>query len=60
LLEPARTGFLKRLSQLWLDAGYTGQEDRGIGWVRKVLGWSAEIVKHPPKTGTRGGDDEVG
>jgi putative transposase len=26
LLEPARSGFLKRLSHLWLDAGYTGQE----------------------------------
>ena len=33
---------------LWLDAGYTGQ-DKGAGWVRKVLGWSAEIVRHPPK-----------
>jgi transposase len=49
LLEPARTGFLKRLSHLWLDAGYTGQEDRGAGWVEKLLGWSAEIVRHPPK-----------
>ena len=49
LLEPARIGFLARLSHLWLDAGYTGGEDRGIGWVEKVLGWSAEIVKHPPK-----------
>ena len=28
LLEPARSGFLERLSHLWLDAGYTGQEDR--------------------------------
>ena len=49
LLKPKRTGFLERLSHLWLDAGYTGQEDRGVGWVRKVLGWSAEIVRHPPK-----------
>jgi putative transposase len=48
LLEPARIGFLKRLSHLWLDAGYTGEE-RGAGWVEKTLGWSAEIVKHPPK-----------
>jgi putative transposase len=39
---------LPRLSHLWLDAGYTGQE-RGAGWVESVLGWSAEIVKHPPK-----------
>jgi putative transposase len=49
LLEPARTGFLKRLSHLWLEAGYTGQEDRGAGWVEKVLGWTAEIVRHPKK-----------
>jgi putative transposase len=49
LLEPQRTGFLTRLSRLWLDAGYTGQEDRGAGWVEKVLGWTAEIVRHPKK-----------
>ena len=48
LLEPAKIGFLTRLSHLWLDAGYTG-EDRGAGWVEKMLGWTAEIVKHPPK-----------
>jgi putative transposase len=48
LLEPARTG-LARLSHLWLDAGYTGQE-KGAGWVEGALGWSAEkIVRHPPK-----------
>ena len=30
LLGPASgTDLHKRLSQLWLDAGYTGQEDRG-------------------------------
>jgi putative transposase len=48
LLEPARTGFLTRLSHLWLAAGYTGQ-DRGAGWVERTLGWTAEIVRHPPK-----------
>ena len=47
LLEPARTA-LTRLSHLWLDAGYTGQ-DKGVGWVQSVLGWTAEIVRHPPK-----------
>jgi putative transposase len=40
---------LPRLSHLWLDAGYTGQEDRGAGWVESVLGWSAQIVRHPKK-----------
>ena len=47
LLEPART-VLRRLSHVWLDAGYTGQ-DKGAGWVEGALGWSAEIVRHPPK-----------
>ena len=23
--------------------------DKGAGWVEKVLGWTAEIVRHPPK-----------
>ena len=44
----ARDRLPERLSHLWLDAGYTG-EDKGAGWVRKVLGWSAQIVRHPPK-----------
>jgi putative transposase len=48
LLEPARTGLLTRLCHLWLDAGYTGK-DRGAGWVQRTLGWTAEIVRHPPK-----------
>src|SRR5215203_5187339 len=45
----ARDRLSKRLcSHLWLDAGYTG-EDRGADWVQKVVGWTAEIVRHPPK-----------
>jgi putative transposase len=48
LLQPSSPDRLPRLSHLWLDAGYTGQE-RGVGWVRSVLGWTAEIVRHPPK-----------
>jgi putative transposase len=36
----ARDRLPERLSQLWLDAGYTGQ-DKGAGWVQKVLGWTA-------------------
>ncbi len=35
-------------SHLWLDAGYTG-EGKGADWVQKVMGWTAEIVRHPPK-----------
>jgi putative transposase len=51
LLAPAAgAGLHERLSHLWLDAGYTGREDGGAGWVeKKVLGWTAEIVRHPKK-----------
>jgi putative transposase len=48
LLEPSLSDRLPRLCPLWLDAGYTGQE-RGAGWVESILGWSTEIVRHPPK-----------
>jgi putative transposase len=50
LLEPAvGTGLHKRFSHLWLDASLhrTGQ-GRRMG-AEKVLGWTAEIVRHPPK-----------
>jgi putative transposase len=47
LLEPARD-HLPRLSHLWMDAGYTG-EGKGADWVERVVGWTAEIVQHPPK-----------
>jgi putative transposase len=33
---------------VWLDAAYNGRE-KGADWVEKVLGWSAEIVRHPRK-----------
>jgi putative transposase len=39
---------LPRLSHLWMDAGYTG-EGKGADWAEKVLGWTAQIVRHPPK-----------
>src|SRR5215213_684888 len=48
LLEPSSPDRVPRLSHLWLDAGYTGQ-DKGAGWVERTLGWTAEIVRHPPK-----------
>jgi putative transposase len=35
-----------RLSQLWLDAGYRG-EDKGKDWVQKTLGWSVDLVERP-------------
>jgi putative transposase len=48
LLDPSSWDRLPRLSHLWLDAGYNGQE-KGADWVQKVLGWTAEIVRHPQK-----------
>ena len=37
-----------RLSHLWVDAGYRGEE-KGRGWVEKVLGWSVDLVERPRK-----------
>jgi putative transposase len=48
LLEPTAGRLSRRLSHLWMDAGYTGQ-DKGAGWVERTLGWTAEIVRHPKK-----------
>jgi putative transposase len=48
LLEPSSPDRLPRLSHVWLGAGYTGQ-DKGAGWVERTLGWTAQIVRHPPK-----------
>jgi len=47
LLDRAKE-LLPRLSHLWLDAGYGG-EDKGGDWVEKSLGWSVEIVRRPRK-----------
>jgi putative transposase len=41
-------GRFPRLSHLWLDAGYNAQ-GKGADWVQKALGWTAEIVRRPPK-----------
>jgi putative transposase len=47
LLERVK-GQSPRLSHLWLDAGYNGQK-KGADWVEKASGWTAQIVRHPPK-----------
>ena len=39
-------GQFPRLKYLWLDAGYKGKAKE---WVEKALGWSVEVVQHPPK-----------
>jgi putative transposase len=47
LLDGAKELF-GRLSHLWLDAGYRGEE-KGRGWVEQALGWSVELVERPRK-----------
>jgi putative transposase len=47
LLEQAGERF-SRLSHLWLDAGYRG-EDKGKDWVEKTLGWTVELLERPRK-----------
>ena len=47
LLHGAQERF-PRLSHLWLDADYRG-EDKGADWVKKALGWSVELVERPKK-----------
>jgi putative transposase len=34
-----------RLAHVWLDQGYTGS---GKEWIEQELGWTVEIVRHPP------------
>jgi putative transposase len=47
LLDGAKELF-PRLSYLWLDAGYRGEE-KGRGWVEKALGWSVDLIERPRK-----------
>jgi putative transposase len=35
-----------RLGHLWVDQGYIGS---GREWIERELGWSVEVVRHPPK-----------
>src|SRR5215217_4315442 len=37
-----------RLSHLWVDAGYRGEE-KGAEWVKKTLGWSVDVVERARK-----------
>jgi putative transposase len=35
-----------RLEHVWVDQGYTGS---GKAWIEAQLGWTVEVVGHPPK-----------
>jgi len=47
LLRDASKKF-PRLSHLWLDGGYRG-EDKGKDWVERTLGWTVRLVERPRK-----------
>jgi putative transposase len=38
-----------RLRHLWLDAAYNGK-GKGKDWIEQTLGWTAQIVQHPPRS----------
>jgi transposase len=42
-----RTQF-PRLRHVWLDAAYNGT-GKGKDWIEQTLGWTAQIVQHPPR-----------
>jgi putative transposase len=44
LLAGANRAF-PRMQTVWLDQGYTGS---GREWIERELGWTVEIVRHPP------------
>jgi transposase len=48
LLLANTASLFPRLRHLWLDASYNGA-GKGKDWVETTLGWTAEIVRHPPK-----------
>ncbi len=48
LLEQGIKDELPRMKHVWLDGGYKG-EGKGKQWIEQHMGWSAEIVQHPPK-----------
>jgi putative transposase len=48
LLDGGTKEMFPRLSHLWLDAAYRGEE-KGRGWVEKILGWTVDLVQRPRK-----------
>jgi putative transposase len=49
LLEASSPDRLPRLSDVWLDASLHRPRQGRLLWVERTLGWSTEIVRHPPK-----------
>jgi putative transposase len=38
-----------RRRHVWLDAAYNGK-GKGKDWIEQTLGWTAQIVQHPPRS----------
>jgi putative transposase len=45
VLAGAQAAF-PRLEHVWVDQGYTGS---GKAWIEANLGWTVEVVQHPPR-----------
>jgi transposase len=48
LRRGVRTQF-PRLRHVWLDAADNGK-GKGQDWIEQTLGWTAQIVQHPPRS----------
>jgi putative transposase len=63
LLEPAAGTGLPRLSHLWMDAGYTGQDRAQVGCTRRCaegVGMDGRDSAPSTEAGPRGGDEQMG
>jgi putative transposase len=48
VLHESITTDFPRLQHVWLDSAYNGK-GKGKDWIEQTLGWSAQIVAHPPR-----------
>jgi putative transposase len=48
VLHESLTTDFPRLRHVWLDSAYNGK-GKGKDWIEQTLGWSAQIVAHPPR-----------
>jgi putative transposase len=50
VLHESITTDFPRLHHVWLDSAYNGKgKGKGKDWIEQTLGWSAQIVAHPPR-----------
>ncbi len=51
VLHESITADFPRLHHVWLDSAYNGQ-GKGKHWIEQTVGWTAQIVAHPPRSKT--------